>query len=94
MYLYTKTSAFTFICTHILNMHNIGLYRRFRGIDKVGTKVISLTDFKKALKNMNSSLSDGELRVMFEHFDEEDCGLIDYELFIEGILSIYMYVNI
>jgi Ca2+-binding EF-hand superfamily protein len=63
----------------------IGLYRRFRGIDKEGRKVISLTDFKKALKNMNSSLGDGEFRAMFEHFDEDDCGLIDYELFIEGV---------
>lgn len=72
-------------CTHT---YDIGLYRRFRGIDKVGTKVISLTDFKKALKNMNSSLSDGEFRVMFEHFDQDDCGLIDYESFIEGILNI------
>ena len=37
------------------------------------------------MRQMNMTLSNGELRIIFEFFDEDNCGLIDYEKFIQGV---------
>lgn len=43
-------------------------------------------EFKKAMKEMQfSSLSDVELRKLFEFFDSDRSGTIDYEEFIQGV---------
>ena len=34
---------------------------------------------------MNMTLIDGELRILFEFYDGDSCGMIDYELFIRSI---------
>ena len=34
---------------------------------------------------MNMTLVDGELRILFEFYDGDNCGMIDYELFIRSI---------
>jgi hypothetical protein len=44
----------------------------------------------------NCLLNDGQFKVMFEYFDGDDCGLIDYESFIVGkylfYLSVYTFI--
>ena len=34
---------------------------------------------------MNINLTDGELRMMFEYYDEENTGLINHEEFVHGV---------
>jgi Ca2+-binding EF-hand superfamily protein len=65
----------------------LGLSRKFRIIDDDNDDTLSLAEFKKAMKEMNISLSDTELRKLFEHFDSDGNGGIDYDEFIKGVRS-------
>ena len=44
-----------------------------------------LFKFLQAMRQINMTLTNGELRILFEFYDEEDFGLIDYELFVHGV---------
>jgi Ca2+-binding EF-hand superfamily protein len=63
----------------------IGLQRKFRIIDDDGTGSLNLAEFKKSAREMNISLSDAELRMLFDHFDSNRSGSIDFEEFIQGV---------
>jgi hypothetical protein len=62
-----------------------GLQRKFRIIDDDGDRLINLMEFKKSLKEMSMSLADSEMRLLFEHFDADHSGSIDFDEFIQGI---------
>ena len=62
----------------------IGLQRKFRILDDDNSKSLSLAEFKKALKEMNFSLNDADLRMVFDHFDSDRSGYINFEEFIQG----------
>ena len=59
--------------------------RKFRIVDDDNSKTISLSEFKKTMKEMNINLSDSELRMLFDHFDAAHSGSIDFEEFIQGV---------
>jgi Ca2+-binding EF-hand superfamily protein len=63
----------------------IGLQRKFRIMDDDNNKCLDLAEFKKAMKEMNLSLTDSELRLLFEHFDCDHSNDIDFEEFIQGV---------
>eukprot|EP01036_Dinobryon_divergens_P032461 gene32461-42053_t len=63
----------------------IGLQRKFRIMDDDGSKAVSMVEFKKAMKEMNMSLTDGELRQLFDYFDTDRSGSINFEEFIQGV---------
>ncbi len=63
----------------------IGLQRKFRIMDDDNNKQLDLSEFKKAMKEMNMNLSDAELRMLFDHFDSDGSGSIDFEEFIQGV---------
>eukprot|EP00600_Ochromonadales_sp_CCMP1393_P004170 CAMPEP_0174994586 /NCGR_PEP_ID=MMETSP0004_2-20121128/23709_1 /TAXON_ID=420556 /ORGANISM="Ochromonas sp., Strain CCMP1393" /LENGTH=223 /DNA_ID=CAMNT_0016248821 /DNA_START=12 /DNA_END=679 /DNA_ORIENTATION=- len=63
----------------------IGLQRKFRIMDDDGSKTLCLSEFKKGMKEMNLGLSDSEIRMLFEHFDADGNGTIDFEEFIQGV---------
>jgi Ca2+-binding EF-hand superfamily protein len=63
----------------------IGLQRKFRIMDDDGSKTLDLGEFKKAMKEMNMNLSDAELRMLFEYFDVDHSGSINFEEFIQGV---------
>jgi len=63
----------------------IGLSRRFRIMDDDGSKSLSLGEFKKAIKEMALDLADGDLRVLFNYFDKNGDGTLDYEEFLKGV---------
>ncbi|CAN0407894.1 unnamed protein product, partial [Ectocarpus fasciculatus] len=63
----------------------VGLQRKFRIMDDDGSKSLDLGEFKKALKEMNMNVSDSELRMVFDHFDSNQNGSIDFEEFIQGV---------
>eukprot|EP01031_Cornospumella_fuschlensis_P036535 gene36535-44323_t len=62
----------------------IGLQRKFKIADDDNDKTLSLAEFKKAMKETNMSLSDAELRMLFDHFDVDGSGTISYDEFIQG----------
>lgn len=62
------------------------LQRRFRIMDDAGNKRLSLAEFKKGVKDLSlTSLKDGEIRAMFDFFDNDNNGSIDFEEFIRGV---------
>jgi Ca2+-binding EF-hand superfamily protein len=63
----------------------IGLQRKFRIMDDDNSKSLSLAEFKKAMKEMNMNLGESELRLLFDHFDSDQSGSIDFEEFIQGV---------
>jgi calcyphosin len=63
----------------------IGLQRKFRIMDDDGSKSLSLAEFKKAMKEMDMGLSEAELRSLFNYFDKDGSGSIDFEEFIYGV---------
>jgi Ca2+-binding EF-hand superfamily protein len=62
----------------------IGLQRKFKIIDDNNDKSLSLSEFKKAMKEMNMNLSEIELRMLFDYFDVDHNGSINFEEFIQG----------
>jgi Ca2+-binding EF-hand superfamily protein len=63
----------------------IGLQRKFRIMDDDGSKALNLAEFKKGMKETSISLSEAEMRMLFEHFDRDRSGSIDFEEFIQGV---------
>eukprot|EP01039_Chlorochromonas_danica_P000069 gene69-75_t len=50
----------------------ISLQRKFRIMDDDNSKTISMTEFKKAMKELNISLSEADQRSLFEYFDTDN----------------------
>jgi Ca2+-binding EF-hand superfamily protein len=63
----------------------IGMQRRFRVMDDDGNKTLTAAEFKKAMKEMEIGLSDSDLRALFDFFDEDHSGTIDFEEFLHGL---------
>ena len=63
----------------------LGLGRRFKIMDDDNSKSLDLSEYKKAMKEMQLNLNDQELRLLFDHFDADKGGTIDYEEFIQGV---------
>ena len=54
-------------------------------MDDDNNKSLSFGEFKKALREMNMQLVDNELHQLFNHFDTDNSGSVDFEEFIQGI---------
>lgn len=63
----------------------IGLQRRFKIMDDDGSKSLNQSEFRKAMKEMLLDLSDADLRMLFNHFDVDRNGSVDFEEFISGV---------
>jgi Ca2+-binding EF-hand superfamily protein len=63
----------------------IALQRKFKIMDDDGSKSLDLSEFKKALKEMNMGLNDKEMRMLFDHFDTDHGGSVNFEEFIQGV---------
>jgi hypothetical protein len=51
-----------------------GLARSFRIIDDDGSKGLSMYEFKKAMKDYGTGLTDAEIRTLFQQFDTDGSG--------------------
>ena len=63
----------------------VAVQRKFRIIDDDGNKSIDMTEFKKALKEMDVNLDDTEILALFKHFDTHKTNSISFEEFVQGV---------
>ena len=63
----------------------IGLQRKFRAMDKDGSKTLSKQEFKYALSDMGLKLKDGEVFGLFEYFDLDKSGTVDFEEVLQAL---------
>jgi Ca2+-binding EF-hand superfamily protein len=63
----------------------VGLQRTLRIIDRNNNKRLSMNDFHYAMREMEVSLNDAEIRMLHEHFDTDHRGSMDSELFIRSL---------
>lgn len=63
----------------------VGLQRRFKIMDDDGSKSLSISEFKKALKEFKMDISESDYRLLFDHFDRDQSGTIDFEEFVQGV---------
>lgn len=65
----------------------VALQRAIRSMDKGEKKRISMTDFKIAMKKIDIGLSEAEVRMLFDYFNNEHRGSIDSDVFIKIVRS-------
>jgi hypothetical protein len=63
----------------------IGLSRKFRILDDDNSKSLSMSEFKKGIRECGLSLSELELHELFTTFDQDRSGSIDYDEFLRGV---------
>ncbi len=62
----------------------IGMQRTFRNaVD--GNKSLNQLEFRKAMKELALDLSDADFRFLFEYFDADRTGNINFEEFVQGV---------
>jgi Ca2+-binding EF-hand superfamily protein len=49
-------------------------------MDDDGSKSLSMAEFKKGMKEMNIDLSDSESRSLFDYFDTDHNGFVDFKV--------------
>uniref|UniRef100_K3WWY2 EF-hand domain-containing protein n=1 Tax=Globisporangium ultimum (strain ATCC 200006 / CBS 805.95 / DAOM BR144) TaxID=431595 RepID=K3WWY2_GLOUD len=63
-----------------------GLSRKFRLMDDDGNGSLNVTEFRKAMKDMElQDLTDADLRLLFQYFDRDRSGSIDLNEFLVGV---------
>lgn len=65
----------------------VNLQRSIRSMDKHDRKRINMTDFKVAMKKIETGLSEAEVRMLFDYFNNEHRGSIDTDIFIKKVRS-------
>mmetsp|Transcript_10864 Transcript_10864/g.22298 ORF Transcript_10864/g.22298 Transcript_10864/m.22298 type:complete len:890 (+) Transcript_10864:3-2672(+) len=63
----------------------IGLSRKFKIMDDSGDGELQMSEFKKAMTEMDFDLNDKDLHKLFDHFDTDGGGTISYEEFVQGV---------
>jgi Ca2+-binding EF-hand superfamily protein len=63
----------------------MSLRRTFMLIDENSTKKISFNDFENVFKKYRFDLSDVEINNLFNYFDKDASGYIDYDDFVQGV---------
>ena len=71
----------------------IGMARQFKLIDLDSDQKLSISEFKKAIRDYRIEVTDYEIEILFNAFDQDSNGSIDFEEFIRFIqvLSFFFY---
>jgi Ca2+-binding EF-hand superfamily protein len=54
-------------------------------MDDDGSGALNRDEFKSGMKDLNVDFSDGDYRVLFDHFDADNSGSVSFEEFIQGV---------
>ena len=63
----------------------ISLFKQFKANDDNNTKELELYEFSKSLQEFETELNDDEIASLFNYFDKEKTGVINYVNFINAI---------
>lgn len=63
----------------------IGLQRQFKIMDDDNSKSLDIYEFTKAVKDYRIDISDADIQVVFNAFDRDRNGTIDYDEFLRGV---------
>ena len=63
----------------------IGLARKFRIMDDDNSKSLSMSEFKKGVRECSLDLSELQMHELFSTFDKDRSGTIDYDEFLQGV---------
>jgi calcyphosin len=66
----------------------VGLQRAIRSMDKADKRRISMADFKVAMRKAEVGLTDAEVRMLFDYFNNEHRGSIDTDNFVTVVRSV------
>lgn len=72
----------------------VGLQRTFRIMDDDGSKQLNLIEFKKGIRDCDIKLTDLQLHQLFDYFDKNKNGSVDFDEFLVGIRVSYITVII
>jgi Ca2+-binding EF-hand superfamily protein len=64
-----------------------GVQRKFRIMDDDNSGKLSLGEFKKGISELSLNFTDGEMRMIFEHFDRYGTGEVSFENFLQSLRS-------
>jgi Ca2+-binding EF-hand superfamily protein len=63
----------------------IGLQRKFRAMDKDGSKSLSKMEFRNAIADLGMRIKDSEIFGLFDYFDMDRSGSVDFEEFLQSL---------
>lgn len=63
----------------------VGLARKFRIMDDDNSKSLSMSEFKKGVRECSLNLSELQMHELFSTFDRDRSGTIDYDEFLQGV---------
>jgi Ca2+-binding EF-hand superfamily protein len=63
----------------------IGLQRQFKIFDDNNTKTLELPEFTKACKDFKVDLNQNEIKILFNAFDNDGSGCVDYNEFLREV---------
>ena len=62
-----------------------GLQRMFQNMDEDGNQTLSFVELKSTLQKLNLPVIESDIRKLFEFFDRDKSGTIDFNEFVDGL---------
>ena len=72
----------------------IGLQRLFKIMDDDNSKSLNYVEFNSALKDFRMGLDQDDSKRLFNAFDKQRNGIVDYDEFLRVVRVIYIYIYI
>lgn len=70
----------------------IGLGRKFRIMDDDNSKSLSMSEFKKGVRECSLNLTELQMHELFSAFDRDRSGTIDYDEFLLGVRVSFCFI--
>ena len=63
----------------------VGLQHRFKIMDEDGNNSLDRLEFRNAMRDLSVGLADSDIRLLFDYFDKDRSGSVDFDEFIQGV---------